>query len=406
MSVSLEELQARIDNKGTKDRYTGVIDYHGVPIEPWNHPKSIARYILKVVSHTHSFGCQFIAPMGYGKSTAATIVSHFIHTEDPRYLVIWAEANDFRHLKRFLLSLPKEPMVIIFDDITSALKSMPEREVESNFEDLTKIRWIIDPARGEIPTILIVNYHYSKNLEKEFRAVLGMTIFLAFGAEEHTNIDTILPKRTIGRKTLEYYSSMSDKMFSQEEFKLMHSNGQVITYKTDKPCRAACAVMGKDSRIILLCDKDTCAKCAKTQFKKYADPATVVKVCTDAYLSYGKKALKFALFKRGFYEVFAPQFKACIEFVENKVFLQYDIRLDQLADELTKFDKIKKKSYRKRKKEELGLEELATTYETVILNEPKDMELKRIEVPEEVIKPTPELLAELEEDKDNEVMDF
>ena len=361
MAITLEQLEDKIQGK-TKSKYAGIVDYHGVQCEPWNHPKSIARYILRYVRHTHSFGCQFIAPMGHGKSTAATVISHYIHLEDPAWNIVWAEASDFRHLKRFLLSLPKQPTVIIFDDISGALKQMGEREIEQNFEDLTKIRWIMDAAKGEIPTILLVNYHYSKNLEKEFRAVLGMTIFLSFGSEEHTNIDTILPKKTIGRRTLEHFSNISDKMFTQDQFQLMHSNGQIITYKTDDPCRAGCAVMGKESRIVLLSKKDTCSKCAKRNYKKYADPKEIVKMATEVYKGYGNKALKMALYKRGFYDVFSPKLKAAMEFIENRIFTQFDVRTDQLAEELENMDRtnkgVKQRAYRKRKNENIGLETL------------------------------------------------
>jgi hypothetical protein len=305
--------------------------------------------------------------MGHGKSTAATIISHYIHLEDSRYNIVWAESSDFRHLKRFLLSLPKEPTVIIFDDISGALKQMSEKEIEQNFEDLTKIRWIMDAAKGEIPTIIFANYHYSKNLEKEFRAVLGMTIFLAFGSEEHTNIDTILPKKTLGRKTLEHYSNISDKMFTQDQFQLMHSNGQVITYKTDDPCRAGCAVMGKEARIVLLAEKDSCPKCAKTNYKKYADPKEVIKMATNVYQGYGRKGLKMALYKRGFFDVFSPKLKNAIEFIENRIFTQFDIRTDQLYEELLKYDhnmkNEKRRAYRKRKGENEALENLESTSE-------------------------------------------
>ena len=369
--LTLEQLNTTITQPESRNKFTSVVNYHGVQIEPWNHPRSIARYILNYVKHTKSFGCQFIAPMGHGKSTAASVIAHYIHMEDSNYLVVWAEANDFQHLKRFLLALPKQPMVIIFDDITSALKQMPDRDIEKNFEDLTKIRWIIDPAKGEIPTILIANYHYSKNLEKEFRAVLGMSIFLAFGSEEHTNIDTILPKHTKGRKTLEHFSTISDRMFTQGDFQLLHSNGQVITYKTDQPCRASCAVMGKEARIILMSKNDICPKCAKTSYKKYANPDEVLKIAMGVYGGYGKKALKMALYKRGFYEVFAAKLRPALEFIENKIFVEYDIRLDQLAESLIRYDKMRVNTYRKRKKENEGLEELQKTVEKVKLEKPE-----------------------------------
>lgn len=380
--VSLEQVRQQ-SNQIVKKSYTGVIDYFGVPVEPWNHPTSIAKYILNIVKHTHSFGCQFIGPMGFGKSSLAACISHHIHLLDPNYLVIWAESNDFQHLKRFLLSLPKQPMVIIFDDITGALKQMGEKEIQKNFEDLTKIRWIIDPQKGEIPTIVFANYHYSKNLEKEFRAVLGMTIFLSFGAEEHTNIDTILPKKTIGRQNLEHFSKISDKMFTQNQFQLLHSNGQIISYKTDQPCRAACAVMGKESRIILTAKEDCCPKCIKSKMKKYADPQTVIDAAIRAYKSQGKKAVKMALFKRGYTDVFSSELKVATDFVENKILTNYDVRLDMLAEALIKTDKERHKSYRHLKKENEEMEIIENTSEKVILDEATNLDSQIIKTPVE-----------------------
>src|SRR3972149_3853011 len=103
-----------------KHRSSSIVNYYGVDIEPWNHPASIANRILNYIQHTYNFGCQFIAPMGHGKTTA---------------------------------------MIIIVDDITGALKQMTDKEIEANFETLTKIRWIIDPATGKTPTIIFVAYH-------------------------------------------------------------------------------------------------------------------------------------------------------------------------------------------------------------------------------------------------------
>jgi hypothetical protein len=378
--VSLDQVR-QTSKQVVKPRYSGVIDYFGVPVEAWNHPKSIANYILNIVKHTHSFGCQFIGPMGFGKSSMARCISHWIHTIDNRYLVIWAEAHDFQHLKRFLLTLPKEPMVIIFDDLTGALKQMGEKEIQKNFEDLTKIRWIIDQEKGEIPTVVMANYHYSKNMEKEFRAVLGMTVFLSFGSEEHTNIDTILPKKTIGRQNLEHFSKISDRMFTQNQFQLLHSNGQVITYKTDKPCRAACAVMGKESRIILSAKDDCCKKCSKTKTKKYADPNKVIEVVMRAYSSFGKKAIKMALYKRGFTDVFSSRLKAATDYVENEIFTKYDVRLDALAETLMASDKEEHRAYRKRKLEREGIDEIDQTAEKVIIEDKPTTQEDQIKTP-------------------------
>lgn len=337
-------------------KFSVVMKYFGVEVEPWNHPDDIAKYILNMISHTHMFGCQIIAPMGYGKTTAATVIAHHIHMKDPSFVVVWAEATDFQHLKRFLLSLKKQPTIIIFDDISSVLKQMADRDIEKNFEDLTKIRWIIDPANGSIPMITFVNYHYSKNLEKEFRAVLGMTVFLGFGSEEYTNIDTIMPKRSLGRNVVEQFSRMADKMFTTHKFSLMHSTGRVVEYETDKPGRIMCAVMGKEARLIVFAKEDQCALCSQTKFRKHADSMDVYQQVYSIYKSYGRKAWMIAAQKRGYY-TFNPQINTALNFIENDILTKFSINWPELAEIIKKDNATKReRMYHKRKEENQALE--------------------------------------------------
>jgi len=343
------------------NKFSVVRNYFGVEVEPWQHPDDIAKYILNMIKHTHMFGAQFIGPMGWGKSTAATVVAHHIHTIDNSFTVIWAEAIDFQHLKRFLLSIPKQPTIIIFDDISSVLKQMSDRDIEKNFEDLTKIRWIVDPENGGIPMIVFVNYHYSKNLEKEFRAVLGMSIFLGFGAEEYTNIDTIMPKKTLGRQVVEYFAKISDKMFTTHKFALMHSTGRIVTYDTDKPCRAMCVVMGKEARIILTSKDDQCNICSQRKYKKFAESTVVYEEAHKIYKIFGKKAWKLAAMKRGYF-TFSPQTNTALNFIENEILTKYSINWPELVAVIKK-DQISKRNrqYHKRGEEAKAMEQIETT---------------------------------------------
>ncbi len=209
-----------------------------------------------------------------------------------------------------------------------------------------------------------------------------MSVFLSFGAEEHTNIDTILPKKTIGRANLEHFSKISDKMFTQGEFKLLHSNGQLVTYKTDDPCRASCAVMGKESRIILTAKNDCCKKCSQTKTKKYADPKVLVEAARRAYKSFGIRAIKESLFKRGYTEVFSPQLKAACDYVENEILTKFDVRYDQLAEAVIEGDNDhRSRGYRKRKEEKKGMDELQDTAEKIVIDEKPTNQEDQIKIP-------------------------
>lgn len=320
-----------------KTGYRGPTTYMGNEVAPWNHPTSIANIALNTVKHTYMFGIQILAPPGHGKSTLAAVVSHHVHQEDPNYDVLWAGGYEFTHQEEFFKGLAKRPHVIIFDDITGVLKQMSGKEVEANFEALTKVRWYLDPATGKIPVIIITTSHYSKNLEKQIRAQLGMTIFCGFGIEEQSNIDTFTKKGSRAYSTLEQYGRISDVMFNQHEFILPLASGKKITYKTDNPFRCACRLSYSDAQMILFSDKDMCEKCSKHQYKKYLDPHLVFEkiktfIPTLRYSIQWSEALKHALVKRGVISILDPNAAAIMDFIEHDLLTTYTTDLDKLAE--------------------------------------------------------------------------
>lgn len=316
------------------NKYTGTIPYCGCNISPMNHPTTLANYILDQILHTITWGCQFIAPMGFGKTSAATVIAHHIHQKRPEFLVVWGDAEDFKDLKGFLARQPKQPLILIFDDITGALKTMGEKEMQYNFNILTKIRWEIDPENGKIPVITFVTYHYSKNLEKEFRAVLGTSAFCGFGNEEQTNLDSIAPKGTLARYQMERFSRIASKMFSDHEFYIKNGGAPRQRFETDKPLRPFCAVSGNDGYIIVFSDKDICNHCAKKKTLQFVHPKKVYEMIKDAYGKAGIQALKMSLWRRGHYLAIGKDAAVASDFIEQRLFPTLSTDFAGLTEEI------------------------------------------------------------------------
>lgn len=360
--------------RGPTPKYQGETSYtigeKSYEISPWNHPSTLANKILKWVFHTYFFGCMIVAPMGHGKTSIGQAIAHFIHLKDPRFEVRWAGSHEFRHQEVFFASLPKKPQIVIFDDISSALKELSEKELEANFNSLTRVRWILDPELGRIPVIVIVIFHYSKNLEKEFRAQMGMTIFAAFGNEEKTNLDTIAPRNSRAWFTLKQFSEVYDKMFDEDTIEIIQPNGKPKRWITDEPFRACAAITNTKGNIILYSDKSVCNLCVKKRFRKLVPARLIYDLIFKAHGKHGISALKHSLHQRGYGLAIHPREATATDFISQKILTQYDFDGDDLIKLIyaEAHKKVPTRTYRKRKQETEILNELDSN--AVITQEP------------------------------------
>jgi hypothetical protein len=360
------------DYKPPQQGYTGPTKYMDLDVAPWNHPTSLATEILGNVKEWHVAGLQLNSPMGKGKSMFAQVMAHHIAcVGEKEYSVIWAGANEFKHINKFLESLPKyRPVVIIWDDITSALKQMKDTELHQNFNALTRIRHILDPEKGETPAVIITTGHYSKNVEKEFRNVMEYVGFVSWTNEEQTNMDAIAPKNTQARyelkKFIKLYTKIASAPSGQKRFTLRLGNGKQLEYEYSKPFRPCCVVFGSEAKIILFSKDDVCDKCAKQKTKHFVPAQEVVDRVKKAWGSFGMKALRLYLWKNGYDDIFYYRTSHASKFVEEKLFTTVSTDMDELVKLARTYpDRGTKVHYRPRKLENQIAEELYEIAQTI-----------------------------------------
>lgn len=382
---------------GPRSSYQGQTNYKvdgkDYSVAPWNHPATLAKKILKWVFHTYFFGCMIVAPMGHGKTSIAQAIAHFIHTMDPSFDVKWAGSHEFRNQEMFFGGLPKKPHIIIFDDISSALKELTEKQLEANFNSLTRVRWIVDPELGKVPIIIIVIFHYSKNLEKEFRAQMGMTVFAAFGNEEKTNLDSIAPHGSKAYFTLKQYGEIYDKMFDEDTINIIGGNGKVKKWITDQPFRACAAITNTKGNIILYSDRSVCEICVKKKLHKAVSVEMVYDLIFNAYGKAGIMALRHTLFQRGYGLAISKDEASASDFIQQRVLPIYNFDGHEMIELI--YAKVNKKppqrTYRKRKQENEILNQLDS--KAVITETP--VESSKLE---ETIPETKEVINDSQED--------
>jgi hypothetical protein len=359
-------------------KHSDTVNYYGVNISPFNHPAAIANHILNVVQHKKVFGLQATGAMGEGKNTFVTAVIHHIHKKDQRYKIIWAGSYEFQHMESFLESLPKyQPVIIAFDDISGALKELSEKDLNHNFQALTKIRWIIDPEKGQTPAIIFTMGHYSRTTEKAWRAVLGLVALMSFNSEEQTNIDLLAPKNTFARLELLRFKKIADSMFSNHEFYLRIGTGEKILCKTDEPLRACCVLAGTNGYTIAYSQEDCCGVCSKKNTARYVEPAKIYDIIYNAHKAAGIQALKLAMYKRGKYLALGKNLAPALDFVESKVFPMFTTNLDGLVEEIYRRSnrKIPKRMHHNRKLEAETMKQLYDESIQIETNDPLSEDL-------------------------------
>jgi len=341
-------------------------------VPPWNHPAAIANKILAWTVHVIFYGVYIVAPMGHGKTTIAQTLAHFIHTMASKgikigdrvqkydFRVIWASAHEFTHQEAFYNSLPKKtPHIIIFDDISGALKQLREQEMEKQFSTLTRVREIIDPETKRTPVITIVVGHYSKNLEKEFRAQLGMSIYASFGNEERTNLDSIAEKGSDAYRTLKHFGDIYSEQYENHKFCLYLPNGVPLWYTTDEPFRCAAAIRKTGGGMFLFSNHDACDKCKKKFLRRLIEPEIIYNKLFAIYNNAGITEWQHALARRGYPHAIGNVQQAALRFVENELEAIYDYDPEKAIKLIwsKRKRKVPKRTYTHHKKNEEILEE-------------------------------------------------
>jgi uncharacterized protein YozE (UPF0346 family) len=351
-------------------KFSDFTEYFGVTISPYNHPKAIAQYILNVVQHTKSYGAQIIASQGSGKTTIATVLAHHIHMLEPAYRIVWGDAEDFKHLDRFLDKQQKyTPSIFIFDDISGALKEMPDKEMQANFQTLTKIRWIMDPEKGTTPTVVFTTGHYSRTTEKSYRALLPLIGLANFSNEEQSNIDLLAPKDTFARVELLRFKKIAEQMFSKHEFYLRVKGQEKLRCETDNPLRPFVVLVGTNGYTIVYSKDDVCALCSKRKTAKFVDPKIIFDKIYKGYGSAGVTALKLAMYKRGKFMALGQRVAPATDFLEKRLFPTLTTDFDGLVEQIFIHGKKKvpTRLYHKRKMESEildGLQDASIEVET------------------------------------------
>jgi len=337
------------------------VPYFDHTISPWNHPTTIANDLLREVKHYQFSGMSFTGAMGQGKSTFATVIAHHIHNQRSDFNIIWADDNDFAHIKRFVSEIPKVPSIVIFDDVTSSLKELGATAMATNFKYLTQIRHIFNEGgMGGVPVICFIIFHYSLDLEKRYRNIVRNNAYMGFSNTERSNIDVIAPKDSQARMEILKFSRIYHDMNASSETFSLRTGNTKQDFLLDEPFRPCCVVRETEAHVILFSKHDICNTCAKKKTLDYLPAEEIFAKIKKAYDNSGIQALKLALWRRGYTNVIPAHAAVASDFIEDSIFGKYTTDCDKLVECIYKemHKHVPTRLYHKRKQEDELREEL------------------------------------------------
>lgn len=342
------DLIQKINDKSSqaaKAKYMGPIKYMNTDIAQYYNPTLVINDIINENQTKNFTSILLIGTPGTGKTTLATFLAHSIHTQT-NFKVKWFGKEDIRNLDNVLKDLPAEDYILIFDDVSMAIKRIkdPQKRLDV-LEALTTIR---HPASGADRNIItIANIHYMFALEKIWRDQGSWKIFTDLQGEELQNFNNYT-RFNFSRKA-ETFSGIALDQFRKKTFWLKTSNNsEKKPYTTNKPFRFVMVHDGVKLRFMLV-PRLGCSECSGESYvkKPKIHAAPLVDVLAAKYGKDGTLALKFLAWTKGQNEQVRKPLKYALDDVIKMDGL-YDIDWPKVAISLReKSGIVRKRDWRK-----------------------------------------------------------
>lgn len=245
---------------------------------------------------------------GSGKTSLAGFLTHWIHDAAERavrsndyseaikaplrrgYVAKHLYEDDLINWDETMKSLPPINRILTFDDLSFLKGRMSGKELEALKAKITKIRHLDDGL--DVKTVLIMNYHYSRGLDKYLRSNRYI-FFTSLGREERENVAALTGNGRLAKSKIAAFEAISNRMQDTSGITIKEPAPNKIRYgvyyRQDDPFRIAMMYGdGDDTPTFMayplrekLAPKGTCGVCHQTAGG--LDPGRVLAMLGEFY---------------------------------------------------------------------------------------------------------------------------
>jgi len=238
-----------------------------------------------------------------GKSTLAEAIAHRIHQLSKVVFAVrkftQVELLDF---EKTLKTLSPANYILIFDDVSFLGATSSKKEIELVKQAITKIRHI--DGGHDVKIITILNYHYSKALDKYLRQT-DFKFFTSVGNEENDNME-----KMIGAKNQRLIKEFQKKRYSgiiKNKIPFRIGSKETFVYRYRDPFIIVLFHTPNSTRMIITPTREwldpICSKCSESDGTLINSDIPIDQFMEESENKFGvgawKSAVKLLLFSEG-----------------------------------------------------------------------------------------------------------
>jgi len=188
-------IEKNIINRNAKNYSTRV-----PTVKAWNHVNMMTSHSLRAAVHEivnvsrrmDVVKIGLVGDTGTGKSTLAESLAHLIHTiSQAEKHVLWTYRifgkKEYLRFREVVSALDPANYILYFHDLSFLKERDKLDEVK---QAVTELRHM----RQDVRIIMIIDYHYTKGLDKYLRQT-NFKFFTEIGESEHDNLEEIVGKK-------------------------------------------------------------------------------------------------------------------------------------------------------------------------------------------------------------------
>lgn len=210
-----------------------VIKWKGVDIIRSQSFRATIKEIVEVIKTLDVVNIGIVGTQNTGKSTLAESIAHMVHklSEFPFSVRVF-DREALLSFETTLSGLEPANYVLVFDDVSFLGAQASKKQVDLIKQAVTVIRHL--PGGQDVKIVIIMNYHYTKGLDKYLRQA-HFFYFTSVGSSELSNMEEIVGhenmQRVIGFQKL-YTRMLVSKVF---EFRIAPKPKPPFRYKLRDP---------------------------------------------------------------------------------------------------------------------------------------------------------------------------
>lgn len=308
---------------------------------PWKTTKMIRNHSIKaavreIINHVKETGLVSVGILGKpgsGKTTLAKCIGHLIHDmADEPFAVKVFDKEGLLHLRETIAGLEPINHVIILDDLSFLQANASKQQLDSIKQTATEIRHL--PGGQDVKIILILNWHYSKALDKYMRGTEFLFV-TNVSSSENENLQQIFGKEHTRR--INDFQKMCSQAIVKKKFSFQLSKKKFFTYEFKKPFIPTLFYNSISLRYVVSPTREfidpICSVCANTSKDSLKSGVNIDKFADDISYKFGisiaRQAVRLKCFQSGI-NVYPKKVRQCMDLIDE-YFKTFVFDLEALA---------------------------------------------------------------------------